>query len=120
MTIDMTAYLKLMGALVLVLALFAIAAWAAKRYLPGAGRVGARPGRRLSVIEVVILDTRRRLVLVRRDDVEHLILLGTTSETVVERGIGLPASMTPSAAYPAAQPSRSFSDHVQSDGEPPR
>jgi len=116
MTIDMMAYLKLMGALVLVLALFGVAAWTAKRYLPGAGRVGARPGRRLSVIEVVILDTRRRLVLVRRDDVEHLILLGTTSETVVEQGIGRPS---PGGAGASQQP-RNFADHVLSDGEPPR
>jgi len=113
MTIDLMAYLKLMGALGLVLLLFGVAAWAAKRYLPGAGRVGARPGRRLSVIEVVVLDTRRRLVLVRRDEVEHLILIGATSETVVESGIGyvLPA---------AAPPPKSFADHVMPDGEPPR
>lgn len=115
MTIDLMAYLKLMGALALVLLLFGAAAWAAKRYLPGAGRVGARPGRRLSVIEVAVLDTRRRLVLVRRDDVEHLILIGATSETVVERGIGQPFP-----ASPGAPPPRSFADHVQSDGEPPR
>lgn len=112
MTIDLMAYLKLMGALGLVLLLFGLAAWAAKRYLPGAGRVGIRPGRRLSVIEVVVLDTRRRLVLVRRDEVEHLILIGASSETVVESGIGPPR--------PAPPPPKSFADHVMPDGEPPR
>jgi flagellar protein FliO/FliZ len=109
--IDLAAYLKLMGALALVLLLFTAAAWVAKRYLPGAGgRAGGRAGRRLSVVEVAVLDTRRRLVLVRRDGVEHLILLGTTSETVIERGIGLPP----------LPPSQNFADHLSPAGEPPR
>ena len=37
------------------------------------------------------VDAKRRLVLVRRDDVEHLILLGPASDLVVERGIAMPA-----------------------------
>lgn len=84
---DFVSYLKFTLALGLVLALFGVAAWAAKRYLPGV-RVGVRAGRRLSVVEVLMLDTRRRLVLVRRDGVEHLILLGATTETVIERVTG--------------------------------
>lgn len=44
----------------------------------------ARPGSRLAVVETLALDPRRRLVLVRRDDVEHLILLGPTGDTVVD------------------------------------
>ncbi len=33
------------------------------------------------------LDSRRRLVLVRRDRTEHLVLLGTNADIVVERGM---------------------------------
>ena len=33
------------------------------------------------------IDNRRRLVLVRRDDREHLLLLGPQGETVVETNI---------------------------------
>jgi hypothetical protein len=33
---------------------------------------------------------RRRLVLLRRDDVEHLVILSPTGETVVETGIPVP------------------------------
>ena len=33
------------------------------------------------------LDARRRLILIRRDDVEHLLVVSPTSETVIERGI---------------------------------
>lgn len=44
-------------------------------------------GGRLQVVETYYLDTRRRLVLIRRDDVEHLLLLADGRETVVEQGI---------------------------------
>ncbi|MEQ8298522.1 MAG: flagellar biosynthetic protein FliO [Nitratireductor sp.] len=42
---------------------------------------------RLAVMDATAIDTRRRLVLVRRDDVEHLILIGGTSDIVVEQDI---------------------------------
>ena len=42
---------------------------------------------RLSMIESTALDTRHRLFLVRRDDVEHLVLVGPSDSVVVERGI---------------------------------
>jgi len=44
-------------------------------------------GRRLAVIEVAAVDTKRRLVLLRRDDREHLVLLGANSELLIESGI---------------------------------
>ena len=37
--------------------------------------------------EVAAVDPKRRLVLVRRDGVEHLRLLGSNSELVIETGI---------------------------------
>lgn len=39
---------------------------------------------RLQIIESLPLDVRRRLVIVRRDDVEHLLLLGANQDIVVE------------------------------------
>jgi len=43
--------------------------------------------RRLAFIERAHLDNGRRLLLVRRDDVEHLILIGGPIDLVVENGI---------------------------------
>ncbi|WP_144186036.1 flagellar biosynthetic protein FliO [Elioraea rosea] len=43
----------------------------------------ARPGRRLSVVETVALDPRRRLVLARCDGGEALLLVGGESDQVV-------------------------------------
>jgi flagellar protein FliO/FliZ len=99
---DLASYLKFMLALAFVLALFGVAAWAAKRLLPSL-RVGPRAGRRLSVVEIAVVDGRRRLVLVRRDDVEHLLLLGGASDLVIERGIGT-----------------SFAEHLSPPAEEPR
>ena len=44
---------------------------------------------RLAVMDATAVDSHRRLVLVRRDDVEHLILIGGPSDVVVERDIRL-------------------------------
>lgn len=44
---------------------------------------------RLAVMDATPVDSQRRLVLVRRDDVEHLLLIGGPSDVVVERDIRL-------------------------------
>ncbi|MBM3549041.1 MAG: FliO/MopB family protein [Alphaproteobacteria bacterium] len=100
---DFATYLKFVLSLGLVLAFFFALVWAARRYLPGM-RVGNRAGRRLELVEVLMIDTRRRLILVRRDEVEHLILLGTTSETVIERGIARPPNFAQHLVPPAESP----------------
>jgi flagellar protein FliO/FliZ len=82
--------LKFALAFLLVLGLIALGAWTLRRFGLGVVTAGAR-GRRLAIVESLALDARHRLVLVRRDDREHLLLLGT-SETVVETGITPPPS----------------------------
>jgi hypothetical protein len=72
-------------------------------YFYAKGRGGDLPGiftpriRRLGFIERAYLDGGRKLLLVRRDDVEHLILIGGPIDLVVETGIQ-------AEAYPAAAP----------------
>ena len=51
---------------------------------------------RLAVLDAAAIDTRRRLVLVRRDDVEHLIMIGGPTDVVIESRIA-------SAAQPPVQ-----------------
>lgn len=43
--------------------------------------------RRLKIVEVLHLDNRRKLAIIQRDEKQHLILLGHSSETVIESGI---------------------------------
>ena len=55
---------------------------------------------RLTVIDAAAVDERRRLVLVRRDEIEHLILIGGPTDIVVEQNI------RPYTAAAAAQQQR--------------
>jgi hypothetical protein len=48
---------------------------------------GPKPERRLDIVEQANVDGRRRLVLLRRDDVEHLIMTGGPVDVVIETGI---------------------------------
>ncbi|NDF11731.1 MAG: hypothetical protein EB060_02810 [Proteobacteria bacterium] len=46
-----------------------------------------KQGKRLGITDMMALDPRRRLVLIRRDDVEHLVLIAPDHELVIEGGI---------------------------------
>lgn len=52
--------------------------------------VRGRKGSRLGISEYYEIDKSRRLVLVRRDDVEHLLLIGGAQDVVIENEIGSP------------------------------
>lgn len=49
-------------------------------------------GRRLAFVERTSLDGGRKLLLIRRDNVEHLVLIGGPVDLVVESGIRLEES----------------------------
>ncbi|MGO4831787.1 hypothetical protein AB4144_05745 [Rhizobiaceae sp. 2RAB30] len=59
---------------------------------------------RLAVMDATAVDSHRRLVLVRRDDVEHLILIGGPTDVVVEQNIRLGQTRRPALAGEAGQP----------------
>lgn len=84
---EMTDYLRSVAALVLVLGMILGVLWLLRRFgVPG--MVPARnAARRLTVVETIALDSRRRLVLVRRDGREHLLLLGSAGDLLVEGNI---------------------------------
>src|SRR5450631_753392 len=76
-------------AFVAVLALIGVAAWLVRRF--AGSRLGATANRgrmpRLAVIDAAAVDGRRRLVLVRRDNIEHLLMIGGPTDIVVESNI---------------------------------
>ncbi|MFO1109872.1 MAG: flagellar biosynthetic protein FliO [Bradyrhizobium sp.] len=85
----MSSTITFFFAFIAVLALIGAAAWLVRRFANN--RLGANTGRgrmpRLAVIDAAAVDGRRRLVLVRRDNIEHLIMIGGPADVVVETNI---------------------------------
>ena len=54
---------------------------------------------RLAVMDATAVDSHRRLVLVRRDDIEHLLLIGGPTDVVVEREIRLGQTRRSQSAF---------------------
>jgi flagellar protein FliO/FliZ len=88
---DGMLFLRAVGALLIVFGLLAAFAVLLRRYghkltgltLPGTGEQTSR----LAVVESKLIDARSKLVLVRRDNIEHLLLISATNTTVVETQI---------------------------------
>jgi flagellar protein FliO/FliZ len=98
---EMPLAVRFFLAFLIVLGLIGAAAWAVRRF--GSARfTGAVRGRqpRLAVIEYATVDARRRLLLVRRDNVEHLMMIGGPTDVVVEPNIvrAAPATIREPAA----------------------
>ncbi|HVV63531.1 MAG TPA: flagellar biosynthetic protein FliO [Pseudolabrys sp.] len=109
-------------AFLVVLGLIGLTAWLVRRF--GANRLGGSArGRqpRLAVIDAASVDGRRRLVLIRRDNIEHLLMIGGPSDVVIEpnivRAVGarevardtVRAAETPAPAPAAPTPARASS-----------
>jgi len=86
---EMPLAVRFFLAFLIVLGLIGLTAWAVRRF--GTGRLGGAAARgrqpRLAVIDYASVDGRRRLILVRRDNVEHLLMIGGPTDVVVEPNI---------------------------------
>jgi hypothetical protein len=71
---------------------------------------------RLAVMDATAVDDKRRLVLVRRDDVEHLILIGGPTDVVVEQDIRMIAR----SSRPPNEPDTGHDMGEAADEAPPR
>jgi flagellar protein FliO/FliZ len=79
-------YLRFLIVLVLVVAMIGALAWVMRRFGWASRFVAPAGKKRLAVLEVLPIDGRRRLVLLRRDAAEHLILLGHDGDLLIESG----------------------------------
>lgn len=72
--------------------------------------------RRLEVIDHATVDGRRKLILIRRDDVEHLLLTGGPVDVVVETGIkatARPAVVAPNEVPPPVRRTPVFGQSIE-------
>jgi flagellar protein FliO/FliZ len=116
---DLDLIIRFILALLFVLALIGLFAWAARRF-GLTGRLGPAIGkaRRLRIVEVAPLDPKTRLVLLRRDDVEHLVLVGPGGGLVVESGIRSPDSAGSPAGRPAFAEIMAGTDAARDEAKP--
>jgi flagellar protein FliO/FliZ len=86
--------LEWIAGILIVVALLGMGAWLLRCYLPSGAVTeaifGQRPERRIGVSETVNVDGRRKLMLIYRDGVEHLIMTGGPIDMVLEQNIQPP------------------------------
>ncbi len=87
---DILHYLRFAAALLFVLCLMGGLAFILRKFNIGSNINASSGKRRLKMVESLPLDSRRRAVLIKRDEREHLVILGANGETVVETGIEPP------------------------------
>jgi hypothetical protein len=79
---DLSVPAKILIAVVVALATLGAVGYLTRWFRP------TRTEPRLAVIDAASVDGLRRLVLVRRDDAEHLLLIGGATDVVIEPNIG--------------------------------
>jgi hypothetical protein len=96
--------LGIVVAVFLVLALIGVLAWLVRVFRSTRTGAASRHARqpRLAVIDAAALDGRRHLVLIRRDNVEHLLMIGGRTDIVVEPNIVRATAREPALARPPA------------------
>lgn len=90
----------------LLVVILLLVVWAFRKFAGGPSIKTVR-GRqpRLAVTDAANLDDKRRLVLVRRDDVEHLVMIGGATDVLLESNIVRAApQMTPASVSNLEEP----------------
>lgn len=80
---DFTYVLQVIFSLIFVLALFCLSALLYRKLVMDKSFVRGVKERRLSIEEQLYIDSKRKLILVKKDDEEFLILIGINGETVI-------------------------------------
>jgi flagellar protein FliO/FliZ len=107
-------------ALGIVLVLIVLGVWGLKLLSNAGESLGRGRNRRLAVVESAVVDGKRKVVIIRRDNVEHVIMTGGPADLVIESGVPVvapepiarrkrsePAKPQPkAAAAPAPPPGR--------------
>ncbi|TCU29755.1 flagellar biosynthesis protein FliO [Rhizobium laguerreae] len=113
-------FLLAAGGVGLALLLLIIVLWVIRSRAPSPFVRGGRNRQpRLQVLDAAAVDARRRLVLVRRDEVEHLIMIGGPSDIVIESRI-LPAAAEQPESANRPQPVEQRPISVARPETPPR
>lgn len=92
---------RIFFALIAVLGLIGLMAAIARKVGLSSGGVSFSSRKRLSTVETMAIDARRRVAIIKCDDREHLVLLSANGETLIETNLP-PAPMEEAAQEPRA------------------
>jgi hypothetical protein len=122
---DLSTGQKWIIAFAVILVLLALLGLFARQIKGGRLRIKGQGGGRarqprLGVVDMYDLDRQRQLILIRRDNVEHLVMIGGTTDVVVETNI-MRSGARAQAAAPVefVQPERTVAPDILSAAEPP-
>lgn len=114
-------------ALGIVLVLVLLGLWVMKVIIGASANMSRGRSRRLTVVESVQIDAKHKVTILRRDNVEHLIMTGGAQEVVIESGIAVekvgirrPAPAAPQPAATDVRPvtSRTPMERLRDAGRP--
>ena len=74
-------------ALVIIIALIFLVVWILKLIFRASVTIAGGRKRRLAMVDSLAIDNKRNIILIRRDDVEHLIMISNTGELLIEGSI---------------------------------
>lgn len=78
-----------------------------RTHAPSGTLFRTKPERRLEIVDQANVDGRRKLILLRRDDTEHLIMTGGPADVVIETGIPRQSGKATGESALGATPPRS-------------
>jgi hypothetical protein len=103
-------YLNAALALAIVLVLIFLGLWALKLLFRASGTVVRGRNKRLAIVDTLPVDSKRQLLIIRRDNVEHLVMTGGPQDVVIESGFAgaalAPASVTVRTLPPPRGPAQ--------------
>lgn len=111
---DMAQLIKFAAALIIIFVVVGTFVLILRR-MTGGRLISSEPERsrsrqpRLGIVDVYDLDRTRQLVLLRRDNVEHLLLIGGPNDTVIETNI---VRMSATRSAPPVETLSDRNDHI--------
>lgn len=108
-------YMTALFALGAVIVLIVLGVWLLKLVFRVSSNGVRGRNRRLAIVDSLVVDQKRQLLIVRRDNVEHLILTGGSQDLVVEAGIVPPE---PAAAQATRRPVPMIGRKAGNDAKP--
>jgi len=113
------------AAFIFVIALIILGAWLWRSMLengvalPGQALFKGAVEKRIGAIETASIDSRRKLVLIRRDNVEHLIMTGGPVDVVIETNISSIGTPPSNVTYPHPSEAAEGYDRTQMEKNRP-